>query len=122
MHRPPEGGIKTLSVKCDALGNWYACFSVEVEPEPQSPSPHVVGIDLGLTHFATLSTEEQIPHPGFFREDEKTLAKAQRRLSKCKQGTGEYRQYRRVVQHIHKRIANRRRDFAHTVRYTARAS
>jgi putative transposase len=113
MHRPLEGEIKTLTVKRDALGNWYACFSVEVEPEPQSPSPHVVGIDLGLTHFAILSTGEQIANPGFFREGEKDLAKAQRRLSKCEQGTREYRKYRRVVQHIHKRIANRRRDFDH---------
>jgi putative transposase len=113
LHRPLEGEVKTLTVKRDLLGNWYACFSVEVEFDPLPPSPRVVGIDLGLTHFATLSTGEQVPNPRFFRQDERALAKAQRRLSKCDRGTAEYRKYRRVVQHIYQRIANRRRDFAH---------
>lgn len=122
LHRPLEGDIKTLTIKRDTVGNWYACFSVAVEPEPLEPSPCAqrapVGIDLGLTHFATLSTGEQLPNPRFFRRDEKALAKAQRKLSACEKGTPAYRKRQRVVQHIHQRIANRRRDFAHqTSRY-----
>lgn len=113
LHRRIKGKIKTLTVRRDTLGNWYACFSCEIEPEPLPPSPKVVGIDVGLTYFATLSTGEHIPNPRFFRRDEKALAKAQRRLSKCKKGMPEYRKYKRVIQHIHKRIANRRKDFAH---------
>ncbi len=72
-----------------------------------------VRVDLGLSHFAMLSTGKHIPNPRFFRKDEKALAKAQRRLSRCKKGTAEYRKYQRVVQHIHQRITNRRRDVAH---------
>jgi putative transposase len=113
LHRPLEDEVKTLTIRRDVLGNWYACFSIEVEPEPLPPSPQVVGIDLGLIHFATLSTGEQIANPRFFRQDERALAKAQRRLSECEKGTAEYRKRRRVVQHIHQRIANRRNDFAH---------
>lgn len=113
LHRPIEGTIKTLTIKRDPLGNWYACFSCKVNPEFLPASPRVVGIDVGLTHFATLSTGEHISNPRFFRKDEKALAKAQRRLSKCKKGTPEYRKNRRVIQHIHQRIANRRKDFAH---------
>lgn len=113
LHRPIEGTIKILTIKRDTLGNWYASFSCEIDPEPLPPSSKVVGIDVGLTHFATLSTGEHISNPRFFRQDEKVLAKAQRRLSKCKKGTPEYRKHKRVVQHIHQRIANRRKDFAH---------
>ena len=113
MHRPLEGKPKTLTIRRDTVGNWYACFSCEVEPKPLVPVPDVVGIDVGLTHFATFSTGEQIENPRFFRKDEKALAKAQRKLSKCKKGTPEYRKQKRVIQHIHQRIANRRADFAH---------
>jgi len=112
-HRPIEGKIKTLTVRRNALSNWYACFSCEVEPETLPPSPEVVGIDVGLTHFATLSTSEHVPNPRFFCKDEKTLARTQRRLSKCAKGTPEYRKRKRVIQHIHQRIVNRRKDFAH---------
>ena len=113
LHRPIFGKTKTLTIHRDTLGNWYACFSCIIEPEPLPPSPKVVGVDVGLTHFATLSTGEHIPNPRFFRRDEKTLAKAQRRLSKYTKDTPEYRKQKRVIQHIHQRIANRRKDFAH---------
>lgn len=113
LHRPIEGKVKCLTVRRNNLGNWYACFSCEVEPQPLPPSPKVIGVDVGLTHFATLSTGKHIPNPRFFRKDERALAKAQRQLSKCTKGTPEYRKYKRVVQHIHQRIANRRKNFAH---------
>ncbi len=113
LHRPIEGKIKCLTVRRDGLGNWYVCFSCEIEIELLPPSPKVIGVDVGLTHFATLSNGEHIPNPRFFRQGEKVLAKAQRQLSKCEKGTPEYRKSKRVIQHIHQRIANRRKDFAH---------
>jgi len=113
LHRPIKGEIKTLIIRRDALHNWYACFSCIIEPIPLPPSPEVVGIDVGLSHFATLSTGEHIPNPRPFRKNEKSLAKAQRRLSECARGTHEYRKHSRVIHHIHQRIANRRKDFAH---------
>ena len=113
LHRPLEGKVKTLTVKRDVLGNWYACFACEIELDPLPPSSKAVGVDVGLTHFATLSTGEHIPNPRFFRQDEKALAKTQRRLSKCAKGMLKYRKHKRIVQHIYKRIANRRRNFAH---------
>lgn len=113
LHRPLEGEVKTLTVKRDMFGNWYACFSVEIEPESLEPSPHVVGIDVGLTHFATLSTGDKTENPRFFRSEEKALAKAQRRLSQYEKGTVEFRKHKRVVRHIHQRIVNQRRDFSH---------
>jgi len=101
LHRPIEGIIKTLTIRRDSLDNWYACFSCIVESKSLPPSSKVVGIDVGLTHFATLSTGEQVENPRFFRKDEKSLAKAQR--------NGKHRD----IQHIHQRITNRRKDFSH---------
>jgi len=113
IHRPIKGEVKALTIRRDVLGNWHACFSCEIDSEPLPPSPNVVGVDVGLTHFATLSTGEHISNPRFFRQDKKSLAKAQRRLSKYEKGTSEYHKQKRVIQHIHQRIANRRKDFAH---------
>lgn len=122
LHRPIEGKIKTLTIRRDTLGNWYACFSCEVEWIAPEPSPYVVGIDMGLEKFATLSTGVMIDNPRFFRRDEKALAKAQRKLSKCHKGTPEREKAKRVVRHIYARIANRRKDFAHKLsRYLANA-
>jgi putative transposase len=113
LHRPIEGKIKTLNISRDAVGNWYASFSCEVEFVPLPENKKAVGIDVGLESFATLSTGEKIDNPRFFRRDENELAKTQRKLSKAEKGTPEWAKRRLAVCHIHQRISNRRKDFAH---------
>ena len=115
LHRPIEGRIKTLTLRRDGIGHWYACFACEVEPRPLPFNDRAVGIDVGLESFATLSGGVKIGNPRFFRRDEHELARAQRRLSKAEKGTPERARRLKAVQHIHQRIANRRRDFAHQV-------
>lgn len=113
LHRPIEGRIKTLTIQRDAVGNWYACFACEVKPKPLPFNELAVGIDMGLECFAKFSYGEGIDNPRFFRREEKELAKAQRKFSKAEKGTPERAKYKEVVQHIHQRIANRRKNFAH---------
>ena len=113
LHRPIEGKIKTLTIQRDTVGNWYACFACQVEPEPLPFNELAIGIDMGLECFARLSDGEGIDNPRFFRRGEKELAKAQRKLSKAEKGTPERAKRHRAVQHIHQRITNRRRNFAH---------
>jgi len=113
LHRPVEGTIKTLTIRRSSTGKWYACFAVEYDPAPAPQKETMVGIDVGLESFATLSNGEKIVNPRFFRTDEKALAKAQRKLSKAEKGTPERKKARKIVAHIHERIANRRLNFAH---------
>ena len=113
QHRAIEGKIKTLTIRRNRVGNWYACFSCEVEPTQLPTSEKGVGVDVGLESFATLSTGEKIENPRFFRQDENELAKVQRKFSKAEKGTPEWAKRRKAVCHIHQRIANRRKDFAH---------
>ncbi len=101
LHRPLEGKVKTLTITRSATGKWYACFSVEVEVLPLPTNERAIGVDVGLSHFATLSTGEQIDNPRFFRTDEKALAKAQRRKK------------RKAMARIHERIRFRRNNFTH---------
>jgi putative transposase len=113
QHRPLEGECKTLTIRRDAAGNWYACFSCIIDPKPLPLTDKVTGVDVGLTHFATLSGGKQIDNPRFFRKDEKALVTAQRRLLKEAKGTPQYRKRKRTINHVHQRIANRRKNFAH---------
>ena len=113
LHRPIEGTIKTVTVRRTPTGKWYVCFSVDVEPLTLPACALAIGVDVGLTHFATLSTGGHLGNPRFFRTDEHALAKAQRRLAKASKGTPTRRKCRKVVAHIHERIANRRYDFCH---------
>lgn len=113
LHRPIQGRIKTLSIKRIGAGKWFACFSVEVEPQPLPESTEVVGIDMGLKSFAVLSTGEVIDNPKFFRAEERRLAKAQKKLSAAAKGSPERAKRRKAVAHVYERITSKRRDFAH---------
>ena len=113
IHRPTEGAFKMCCVKRTSTGKWFVSFTCEVEDELLPESTEVVGIDVGLASFATLSNGDAIPNPRFSRTDEKALAKAHRRMSKEGKGTPARRKRRKVVAHIHEHIANRRLDFGH---------
>jgi len=117
LHREMCGGnplgAKTVCIRRASTGKWFATFSCECKSEPLLAGVKAVGIDVGLQHFATLSDGEHIANPRFFRKEEKSLAKAQRRMSKEEKGTPERAKRRKVVSRIHERISNRRTDFAH---------
>ena len=115
LHRPFTGTPKTGTVRRTPTGKWFVTISCEVEAQPL-PSQDVeatVGIDVGLESFATLSTGEKIENPRFFRQEEKELAKAQRRFAKTEKGTPERQKRRKVVARVHERITNKRHDFIH---------
>jgi putative transposase len=112
LHRPLEGVPKTATIRRSSTDKWSVCFSCEgVEPSPLPATGQQVGIDVGLTTFATLSTGAEVANPRCFRAEEKALAKAQRRLAKEEHGTPARAARRTVVARVHERIAWRRSDF-----------
>ncbi|MHC1688895.1 MAG: RNA-guided endonuclease InsQ/TnpB family protein [Methanothrix sp.] len=117
LHRPIEGKIKTCTIRRMPTGKWFACFSVDMGDVQLPPwkDGSVVGIDVGLESFATLSNGEKIANPRFFREEEKELARVQRKLSNAPKGTPERKKALKVVELVHERIADRRNDFANKI-------
>jgi putative transposase len=113
LYRPIEGKIKTATIKYEA-GQWYVVFSCEVpEPEQLPLSSEDVGIDLGVTHLATLSNGEMIEHPRYLRRAKKVLEKRQQALSGKKRGSHRRDKARKLVAKAHRKVRNQRRDFLH---------
>jgi len=115
LHRPIEGTPKTVTLRCAGTGKWYVSFSCEVELSRLPPSPHVVGVDMGLESFLTTSNGEKVENPRFYRRDEADLKRVQKLKDAAKnaQKWDENRRRKKALAHIHERIANRRSDFAH---------
>jgi putative transposase len=84
-------------------------------PLPPWKDGSVVGIDVGLASFATLSNGEKIDNPRFFREDELALAKAQSKRDKLPKGSSLRRKASKAVARIHERIGDKRTDFSNQV-------
>lgn len=110
---PPVGKMKTCTVKQEGK-HWYVVFTCEVEQEPVfHPSEEMVGIDMGLLHFATLSDGSTIENPRHYRKAEATLRSAQESLSRKKRGSKRRRKAAQRVGKQHRHIRNQRKDFHH---------
>ncbi|MBL1101557.1 RNA-guided endonuclease InsQ/TnpB family protein [Streptomyces coffeae] len=103
----------TVTVVKDAAGRYFASFVVETEPVTLPDVDSVVGIDLGLGHFAVLSDGTKIDAPGFLRRAEKKLKREQRSLSRKTKGSSNRDKARGKVARAHARVADRRREFHH---------
>lgn len=112
--RPIEGTIKTVTIRRDA-DQWYVAFSCVVElPDvaPDSSRPDV-GVDVGLEHFATLSSGEHIANPRHFRAGQAVLTRRSQSLARKKRGSKRRKKARLLVAKAHRKARNQRRDFHH---------
>jgi putative transposase len=115
----PDVGVATLSptsvtVAKDPAGRWFVTFHVDVpDPAPLPATGESTGVDVGLTHFATLSTGEKIPHPKDWERHERQLKRWQRRLARCKRGSANRARRAVKVARAYARVADARRDFLH---------
>ncbi len=113
LHREIEGKIKTCTIKKD-IDQWYVTFSCEIDkPLILVEVKSETGIDVGLKSLLTLSNGEQIEPPTFLRESEKKLTHEQKQLSRKKKRSHNRNKQRIVVAKVHRKIRNRRKDFAH---------
>ncbi|MCP9493019.1 MAG: transposase [Pyrinomonadaceae bacterium MAG19_C2-C3] len=114
LHRPLQGKVKTLTVKREA-GRWFACLSVECEAQYLPPTLESVGIDVGLTAFATLSDGTEVDNPRYYREAQTKLRKAQRKVARRKKGSHRRRKAVQLLQRAHAHVHNQRADFHHKI-------
>ena len=111
--RELPSGPSSVTVIRDAEGRYFASFAVEATPGALPGNGPVVGIDLGLTHFAVLSDGRKIASPRFLRRAEKKLRRAQRALSRKEKGSRNRDKARVKVARAHSRVTDARRDFHH---------
>ena len=87
LHRQIEGKIKTLTIKREA-GKYYAIFTTIKEIKPlKIKDTNPVGIDVGITTFATLSDGKKITKPKFRNNAQKHIARWQRIVARRKKGS-----------------------------------
>ena len=136
QHRKIKGVIKSATISKTATGKYFISIlcKIEIKVEENNNKNKTkilnssIGIDLGLEHFAILSTGEKIENPRFLvcaskklRREQKILSRrgllARQRgvnLSDC----SNYQKQRLKVAKLHEKISNQRRDFLHQLSTT----
>jgi putative transposase len=113
--RPFEGKVKTVTISRDPSGKHFAAVLVETGKDALATRPYsdVLGIDLGLSHFATFSDGKKIENPRLLKSSLTKLAREQRRLSRKVKGSKNRAKQRVRVALAHEKIRNQRTDFLH---------
>ena len=120
-HREPAEGLrlKSVTVSMEPSGKYFASllyegYSCENQAaEPDYSTAKILGIDYAMQGMAVFSEKIETEEAGFFRKNEKRLAREQRKLSRCVRGSHNYELQKKKVARCHEKIRNRRRDHLH---------
>ncbi len=107
------GTVRNVTVRLSG-GKWFVSIQTEREVDQLLPrSTTAVGIDMGITRFATLSDGAHLEPLNSLKRHETALRKAQRVMSRKTKFSNNWKKAKTRVQRIHSRIGNTRRDYLH---------
>jgi putative transposase len=113
MHRQVHGRVKTIQVRRQGR-RWMLILSCDGVPtRPLEPTQAAVGIDVGITSFATTSDGQHLRNPRWARVAAARLVAAQQVLARKHRGSSSHRRARATVAARHRKLANQRRNFHH---------
>ena len=105
-----NGKIKRTNITKEYNG-WFISFMVEEENKPLPPSTNEIGIDLGITNFATTSDGDKYFAPKPLKKYTRKLRRIQRSVSRKKKGSNNRKKEVKKLQKIYAKIKNIRYDF-----------
>jgi len=105
------GSLRSITIGLSA-GKWFVSILTKREVEhPIHPSSSVVGIDVGIARFATLSDGTYIEPTSTLKTHEGNLVKYQKCMSHKVKFSKNWKKTKAKVQKVHTDISNARRDF-----------
>ena len=110
-----DATIKTVTIKREPTGKWYAILGVETPDDPRKKPDEVtdaVGIDVGILKYVHDSDGTAVESPELSDERER-LERAQGNLSRKKHGSNNWEEQRKTVARRHADLKRKRRDFLH---------
>lgn len=111
-HREIQGLAKTLTVSKNINNKWFISISCDQVPDRVVPSStESIGIDPGIKTFLTLSDGSKIENPQFMKEEQTELSRLQRKQSKFKNKSMEYKKYSKRIRRLYERVDNKKTNF-----------
>ena len=108
-----QGQIKSVTISKQA-GYWFAAINIDTEDLPhQRKNQASVGVDLGVTDLAVLSTGERVEGPKAYQKALKRIRFLNKELSRRQKGSKNWMKTRLKLAKAHYRIACLRKDALH---------
>ncbi|MGL6337783.1 MAG: RNA-guided endonuclease InsQ/TnpB family protein, partial [Waterburya sp.] len=99
--------------------HWFVSIQVEIDREiPKHSSNSIVGGDLGIARFLTLSNQKYYEPISIFKKLKNKLAKLQKQLAKKEKFSNKWKRLKAKITKLHIRIANIRNDYLHKISHS----
>ena len=108
--------IRTVTITKD-INDWYVSILLLDEYVPdfsqkdETELSTIIGCDVGLKKIAAMSSGEIVPNPQISQKLERRLRIRQKRLSRKKKGSNNWKKAGKNVAKVHRDIRRRRQDF-----------
>lgn len=124
IYLPKIGAVKTaekIKKKWDIhnatiskrAGQYFISLLIDCEPPKVQKTDGVVGIDLGVKTFATLSDGIKYENPKTLRKYEDKIARYNRQLSRTQKGSNNRKKVKEKLARLHLKVSNIRQDYLH---------
>lgn len=115
LSRKIQGTVKTITIKRDAVGDWFVCISCESKcfiPDKVLPmTGKRAGFDFGMNSFLMSSKNQETLSPEYLKKSLKELKRRSRNFSKKVKGSKNRVKARKSLARLHRKISNQRLDF-----------
>lgn len=105
--------VTSVTLTKDPSGRYFVSLACTEEKDPLPELDKAIGVDLGLNDLVVTSGGFKSGNPKYLDDDLWRLQKAQKRLSRKKKGSENWKKQKRRVAKIHAEIKDKREDFLH---------
>lgn len=116
--RDVKGELRNVTIT-NSGKKWFISIQTEREVSlPKRTATTAIGIDVGITRFATMNDGSYIAPLNSFKKHQQRLRQYQRRMSRKVKFSSNWKKAKAKVQKIHTGIVNARKDFLHKITTT----
>lgn len=110
--RPVLGDVCNVTVS-QSGGKWFVSIQTRRKVETGQPQGGIVGLDMGIARFATLSDGSHYDPLNSFRKHQQRLKRYQRRMARKVKFSANWKKAKAKVTQVHIDIGNARKDYLH---------
>ena len=114
LNRIPIGSLKTCTIIRD-IDRWFACISTNVKNSSSIKSNSIIGVDVGLTNWITLSNGQVIDRPDFLNKSIHKIKTLHQNLSRKKKGSKNRWKAKIQLAKTWRKVKLQREDYCHKV-------
>ena len=110
-----EGRILNATIKRVPSDKYFVIICCTDVPEPEMPvgENEMLGIDAGVKDLMIRSDGVKVPNHKFLKKAERKMRREQRKLSRRKKGSANWKKQKRKVALVYERVSNQRKDVIH---------